>query len=453
MNTEDRVQPADLGTNSRFAGKPAGGGPRARERGRRRAGGLPDLDWPLLLCVLLLLGFGFVMMASASMPIADRTFGAPFHFIIRHALALGLGAMAGGLVFAVPLAWWVRSGSALFFIGLLLLVLVLVPGIGRTVNGATRWIPLGPFNLQSSELMKFLAVIFVSGYLVRRREEVATSLWGFLKPMILMVIASALIMRQPDFGTTAVLLATVLGLLFLGGVQLTHFAVLFSMLAMTAVILVVLEPYRLERIVSFLDPFADPFDTGFQLSQALIAFGRGEWLGVGLGNGIQKQFFLPEAHTDFLMAVIGEELGLVGTLLVIAAFGFFLWRALSIGARAERAGRWFCAYAAHGLGLGIGLQAMINVGVNLGLLPTKGLTLPFMSYGSNSIIVTCMIVGLLLRIDLDLRREVGERGTGRDLGGLKWARLVMVQKQVNHLLDEGSPHPIQKPRLPNDHLC
>lgn len=419
MNAEDRVHQANPSLYPDSAEKRADRGSRGRERNRRRTASLPDLDWPLLLCVLLLLGFGFVMVSSASMPIADRIFDAPFHFVIRHAVALGLGTVAGILVFATPLAWWERSGPALFFLGLVLLVLVLVPGIGRTVNGASRWIPLGPINLQSSELMKFFAIIFVSGYLVRRREEVATSLWGFLKPMLLMVVASALILRQPDFGTTVVLLATVLGLLFLGGVQMTHFVVLFGMLTTAAVLLVALEPYRLERVTSFLDPFADPLDSGYQLVQALIAFGRGEWLGVGLGGGIQKQFFLPEAHTDFLMAVVGEEFGLAGTLAVIAAFGFFLWRVLSIGAHAERAGHWFAAYAAHGLGLGIGLQAMINIGVNLGLLPTKGLTLPFMSYGSNSIIVTCMAVGLLLRIDRDLRLEAGVQDPVR---GMKWAR-------------------------------
>jgi len=202
-------------------------------------------------------------------------------------------------------------------------------------------------------------------------------------------------------------------------VQVAHFAVLFGMLSAAAVLLVALEPYRLERVTSFMDPFADPFDTGFQLSQALIAFGRGEWLGVGLGNGIQKQFFLPEAHTDFLMAVVGEELGLAGTLAVIAAFAFFLWRTLAIGVRAERAGWWFAAYVAHGLGLSIGLQALVNIGVNLGLLPTKGLTLPFMSYGSNSLIVACMAVGLLLRIDLDLRLAAVEQGPVK---GMKWVR-------------------------------
>jgi cell division protein FtsW len=413
MSDATRVQ--DIGGQRR-----TGQGSRVRELSRRRIGKLPDMDWSLLFCVLLLLAFGFVMVSSASLSIADRTFDAPFHFVTRHALALGLAMGLGIMAFAVPTAWWERSSTALFFIGLLLLVLVLVPGIGRTVNGATRWIPLGPLNLQSSELMKLFAVIYISGYLVRRRQEVTTRLSGFLKPMFLMVIASALIMSQPDFGTTAVMLATVMALLFLGGVQVTHFAALFAMLAGAAAMLVIVEPYRLQRVTSFMHPFADPFDTGFQLSQALIAFGRGEWLGVGIGNGIQKQFFLPEAHTDFLMAVIGEEFGLAGTLAVIAAFGFILWRAFRIGARAEKAGHWFAAYAAHGLGLGLALQAFINIGVNLGLFPTKGLTLPFLSYGSNSIIIACVAVGILLRIDLDLRREAVEQGPVR---GATWTRV------------------------------
>lgn len=420
MSAEEQIQKTESTPALDGAEKRARRRAKVKELRRRRTGKLPELDWALLCCVLLLLGFGFVMVASASMSTADRVFDAPFHFITRHALALGLALAMGILVFTVPLTWWEKSGTSLFFVGVLLLVLVLVPGIGRTVNGATRWIPLGPLNIQSSEFMKFFAVIYVSGYLVRRHEEVATRLSGFLKPMFLMVIASALIMRQPDFGTTAVLLATVLGLLFLGGVQVTHFAILFAMLATAAAMLVALEPYRLQRVTSFMDPFADPFNTGFQLSQALIAFGRGEWLGVGLGNGIQKQFFLPEAHTDFLMAVVGEELGLVGTLAVIAAFTFFVWRAISIGARAERAGWLFSAYAAHGLGLGIGLQALINIGVNVGLFPTKGLTLPFVSYGSNSLIVACMAVGLLLRIDLELRRKTAHTEPVR---GMKWARV------------------------------
>jgi cell division protein FtsW len=392
--------------------------PEALTQTRRRRGRLPELDWTLLVCVLLLLGFGLVMVTSASLSTADRTFGEPFYYAYRHLIALGLALAAGLLVFAAPLDWWERWGTALFFLGLFLLALVLVPGVGRTANGATRWISVGGFNLQSSELMKFFAVIYVSGYLVRRHTEVATRLTGFLKPMILMVAASALIMAQPDFGTTAVLLATVLGLLFLGGVQVLHFTVLFGLVGLALAALIALEPYRLQRVTSFLHPFDDPFNTGFQLAQALIAFGRGEWLGVGLGNGIQKQFYLPEAHTDFLLAVVGEEFGLVGTLAVIAAFAFVVWRALRIGARAERQGWGFAAYAAHGFALGIGLQALVNIGVNVGLLPTKGLTLPFLSYGSNSIIVACMAVALLLRIDYELRKVEAVAGPRE---GLKWA--------------------------------
>jgi cell division protein FtsW len=388
-------------------------------RRRRREQRLPEMDWMLMACVAALIGFGFLMVASASMSIADRTFGAPFHFVYRHAIALAIALSAGLAVFAVPLRWWERYGTLLFFLGIVLLILVLLPGVGRSANGATRWIPLGPVNLQSSELMKFFAVVYVAGYLVRRREEVATSLVGFLKPMVLMVAAATLIMAQPDFGTTAVLLATVLGMLFLGGVQVSHFSALFGMVGLAMVALIASSTYRMQRVTSFLDPFADPFNSGFQLSQALIAFGRGEWLGVGLGNGIQKQFYLPEAHTDFIMAVIGEEFGLIGTLMVIGAFAFIVWRAFRMGLRAERMGHCLEAYLAQGLGLGIGLQALVNIGVNVGLLPTKGLTLPFMSYGSNSLIVACMAVGLLLRIDLELRRELENQVPD---GGVRWAR-------------------------------
>jgi cell division protein FtsW len=251
-------------------------------------------------------------------------------------------------------------------------------------------------------------VIYLSGYLVRRELDVRTSLMGFLRPMLLLGIAGMLIMAQPDFGTTAVILATGMGLLFLGGVSVLSFVLLGLLLAGGLAALIIIEPYRLQRVTSFVNPFDDPFDTGYQLSQALIAFGRGEWLGVGLGNGIQKQFYLPEAHTDFLLAVMGEELGLLGVLAVVAVFAFMTWRAFAIGARARRQGDLFGCYAAHGFGLLIGLQAFINVGVNTGLLPTKGLPLPFMSYGSNALIVAMMAVGVLLRIDFELRRRAVE---------------------------------------------
>ncbi|MEW7977020.1 MAG: putative lipid II flippase FtsW [Candidatus Sedimenticola endophacoides] len=361
-------------------------------------------DWRLISAAAALLGLGVVMVASASL---HKLAGAPLYYLTRHLIAIGIGVVGMWLMTRIPIREWERWGTLLFFLGMLLLVLVLVPGVGREANGATRWIPVGAFNLQSSEFMKLFVVFYLAGYLVRRQIEVARQAWGFIKPMILLVMACVLIMLEPDFGTTAVLLATALGLLFLGGVPVWQFALLIGLSGVALTTLVLISPYRLQRISSFLDPWADALDSGYQLSQALIAFGRGEWFGVGLGNGIQKQFYLPEAHTDFLMAVIGEELGLLGTLVVIALFGFIVWRAFAIGARAERLGQRFASYVAQGFGLWIGLQAFINIGVNIGLLPTKGLTLPLLSYGGNSIIVACMAIGLLLRIDYELNLGVG----------------------------------------------
>ncbi|KAA6186625.1 putative lipid II flippase FtsW [Thiohalocapsa marina] len=366
------------------------------------------LDLGLLICVAFLLGLGFVMVTSASMPIADRNYGDPFFYVLRHGFALGLALICGALCFAVPLHAWQRAAPWLLALGIALLVLLLLPGVGRTVNGATRWVPLGVFSLQPSELLKFFATLYVSDYMVRRRLEVQTSFSGFLRPMVSIGIACALIMAQPDFGTAAVILMTVMGLLFLGGVNLRYLGLLVPAVAGLLVMLILVEPYRLTRVTSFLRPFDDPYNTGYQLSQALIAFGRGEWLGVGLGNGIQKQFYLPEAHTDFLLAVIGEEFGLLGVLLIIALFAFIVWRAFDIGARAHARGALFSCYLAHGFGLLLGMQVFINVGVNTGLLPTKGLPLPFMSYGSNALIVAVMMAAVLLRIDFELRRRKGE---------------------------------------------
>lgn len=373
---------------------------------------MPDLDYALLFAAIALLGIGLVMVASASL---HRISDAPFYYMNRHLIAIGLGLLGGFLLFQVPVTQWQRAGALLYFIGLLLLVLVLLPGVGREANGATRWIPLGPFNLQSSEFMKLFMVVYVAGYLVRRRLEVAHSVWGFVKPMLLLVIACSLIMVQPDFGTTTVLLATAMGMLFLGGVPVWQFTILIGLAGSVLAGLVMVSPYRLQRVTAFLDPWADVENSGYQLAQALIAFGRGEWFGVGLGSGIQKQFYLPEAHTDFLMAVIGEEFGLIGTLAVIGLFALIVWRAFRIGARAERLERRFAAYVAYGLGLWIGMQAFINIGVNVGLLPTKGLTLPLMSYGGNSIIVAILVVSMLLRIDYELNRPGMENG-----GGAPW---------------------------------
>lgn len=400
-----------------------------RGRTRRRDRSEPVIDGLLLVCVLGLLGLGFVMVASASLPIGTRDYADPFFFVVRHGIALGLALICGLVCFAIPVQVWERSGIWLLLLSCGLLVLVLVPGIGRTVNGATRWIPLGPLNLQPSELIKFVAVIYLSGYLVRRQHEVTTSVVGFIRPMVLIGIAASLIMVQPDFGTTVVILATVMALLLLGGAALWPFALLFITIGAGLALLIWIEPYRLVRVTSFIDPFKDPFNTGYQLSHALIAMGRGEWFGVGLGNGIQKQFYLPEAHTDFLLAVIGEELGMFGVIGVIFTFALIAWRAFDIGARAQAMGDGFSAYAAHGFGLLLGMQAFISAGVNTGMLPTKGLPLPFISYGSNALIVSVMVAAVLLRIDFELRRKdsrpLPEAGVARSLGtprGIRWRR-------------------------------
>lgn len=386
---------------------------------------LLDLDLPLLGAALILLGFGLVMVASASLPTADRQYGMPFFYLSRHILAISLGLILGGITFAVPMRWWEQHSVSLYFLGIFLLILILVPGLGKRVNGAQRWIPIGPLSLQSSEMMKLFAVTYLSGYLVRRRTEISRGIWGSLKPLLLISIACVLIMAQPDFGTTAVILATVLGLLFLGGAPGWQFGMLLAVISLGMVGLVVFEPYRWMRMTSYLNPF-DPaivYGSGFQLSQALIAFGRGGWTGVGIGNGIQKQLYLPEAHTDFLLAVVGEEFGLLGTMSVLALFAFIVWRSFQIGALAKNLGQPFAAYVAYGMGLGIGLQAFVNAGVNVGLLPTKGLTLPFMSYGSNSVMIACVAVALVLRVEYENRRlERGEVAIPKPKGGETWDR-------------------------------
>ncbi len=372
-------------------------------------------DLTLLMAVLCLIGFGIVMVSSASLHLGGR-YDAPFAFLNKHLIALSIGLVGALVVLQIPMQWWEKSSSVLYVVGLLLLMLVMIPGVGKTVNGATRWVAMGPFNLQTSEFMKLIMVIYMAGYLVRRQLEVTHSLWGVIKPVMLLAFAALLLMWQPDFGTTMVLLITAFGLLFLGGAPLWQFILLFASAGMAAVALVLISPYRMARVTSFLDPWADPLNSGYQLSQALIAFGRGEWFGVGLGNGIQKQFYLPEAHTDFLMAVVGEEFGLMGTLAVILLFSLVVWRAFSIGARAEQMGQRFSAYVSYGIGIWIGTQAFINIGVNVGLLPTKGLTLPFMSYGSNSMIVGCLAIAVLLRIHRESMNDSG------NAGGFPWFR-------------------------------
>lgn len=354
------------------------------------------LDYWLLGAVLALLAIGLMMMGSASIAIADKQYSEPFFYIWRQSVFIGIALLVGWGVLHVPVDFWNRASPYLLIVGMVLLVLVLL--LGREVNGSSRWLNLGILNIQPSELMKLFVVVFLAGYLVRRGEEVRTTMKGFLKPMLILGVVGILLLLEPDFGSGVVIAFTALGLMFLGGVRIWQFGVLLLVMASSLMMLAYSSPYRVERLTSFLNPWADPFDSGFQLTQALIAFGRGEWLGVGLGHSVQKLFYLPEAHTDFLFAVIAEELGLWGGLLVIGLFAIVVFRAFRIGHVALCHNDRFAGYLAFGIGLLMGFQALINIGVNMGILPTKGLTLPLMSYGGSSMIATCVACAILLRI-------------------------------------------------------
>lgn len=360
-------------------------------------------DAPLAGAALALLGLGLVMVASASVSMAERALGEPFYYFAKQVVFVGVGLAGAWAAMRIPLAAWQRASVPLLVVGLALLALVLVPGVGREVNGSTRWLRLGAVNLQASEPMKLFLVVYLAAYLVRRGEDVRRGLGGFLKPLLLLVLLAGLLLLEPDYGATVVIFATALGMLFLGGVPVSSFAGWLALASLFLGGVVMASPYRLERLTAFLDPWADPFDTGFQLTQALIAIGRGEWLGVGLGESVQKLFYLPEAHTDFIFAVLAEELGFAGMAVVIGLYAFIAWRALAIARRAELSGQPFGAHLAYGLGLLVCLQAFINVGVNMGVLPTKGLTLPLVSYGGSSVVTNCLAVGLLLRVDHEAR--------------------------------------------------
>lgn len=367
---------------------------------------LAGYDHWLLGAALALLGVGVVMVASASVSVAAKSSGDPLHFFWRQVAYLTVGMGLAWLAMRVPLISWHRSGPLLLAAAAILLVLVLVPGIGREVNGSRRWIALAGLNVQPSELAKLFYIVYLAGYLVRREAQVRHVLSGFVKPIALMALLGALLLGEPDFGAMAVMFATTLGMLFLAGVPLRSFALWVILIIVLLAVSALLEPYRAARVFTFLNPWADPYGKGFQLTQALIAVGRGEWFGVGLGAGVQKLFYLPEAHTDFLFAVLAEELGLGGALGVIGLFGCVVWRGLIAARQASLAAQPFGAYLAYGGALLIGLQAVVNIGVNLGLLPTKGLTLPLMSYGGSSLVVSCVAVGLLLRVGFEARRRV-----------------------------------------------
>ena len=355
----------------------------------------------MAIAVTLLLG-GFVILASASISISDNAAGNPFFYLQRQLLAATIGVVAGGVCLFIPMQVWRSIGPLLLFAGIALLVLVLIPGFGHEVNGSTRWVRIGFMNLQVSEPARLCLLLYLAGYLVRRNKALREEFVGFLKPMLVLTLACVLLLKQPDFGAALVLLATALVMLFVAGARIRDFVLFFSAAVLAMAALAITSPYRMKRLTAFLDPWADPFNSGFQLTQSLIAIGRGEWFGVGLGDSVQKLFYLPEAHTDFVFAVFAEEFGLAGSVMLITLFAALLWRVFALGVRAARAERFFEAYIAIGLGTWLGLQAFINVGVNMGLLPTKGLTLPLISYGRSSLIITMICIGLLLRIHHEL---------------------------------------------------
>ncbi len=369
-----------------------------------RRSGLAPYDWWLMWVAFALLGMGLVMVYSASVATAEAASGNPNHYLTRHGMYLVVGLSLAYAAFQLPSRLWQRMAPGLFVLGVILLLLVLIPGIGHEVKGARRWIPLGTLgNLQPSEFMKLAVVLYAADYTVRKAALMDSVRKGFMPMFAVMLAVGTLLLLEPDFGAFAVIVVIALGILFLGGLNWRLFVGLILLLALGFVLLIAMSPYRMARMAGYLNPWDDPLGKGYQLTHALIAFGRGEFTGVGLGDSVEKLHYLPEAHNDFLLAVIGEELGLIGVLIVIVLFAWLTWRAFSIGWQAALMERNFPALVAQGIGVWMGVQGFINMGVNLGLLPTKGLTLPLMSYGGSGIVANCLALALLVRIDYENR--------------------------------------------------
>jgi cell division protein FtsW len=379
-----------------------------------RAARMLSYDPTLAWAALLLLAIGLVMVYSASIATAEAsayTGYRPWYFLVRHGLFVGVGLAAALIGFQVPIKVWQRLAPYLFIVGALLLIAVLIPGIGKAVNGSKRWLSLGVVNLQPSEFMKLFVVLYAASYAVRKADFLhaqqplkQTLVRGFLPLLAVMIAIGALLLHEPDFGACVVIVAIAFGILFLGGLDWRLLIGLGFLLPAALWLLIWIAPYRLQRFTGFRDPWADPLGKGYQLSHSLIAFGRGEWFGVGLGASVEKLLYLPEAHTDFLLAVLAEELGFAGVAVVIALFAWLLVRAYAIGRQAARLERPFAALVAHGIGVWLGIQAFINIGVNMGVLPTKGLTLPLLSFGGSGIVVNCIAIAILLRVDYENRR-------------------------------------------------
>ena len=363
-----------------------------------------------LFCLLII---GLMMVASSSVMVSTKFYHQPFHYLIRQASYLFVGLMLAMAILRIDSSVWEKYSVFMLIGCLVMLVLVLIPGIGRVVNGSRRWLSCGLFGVQVSELAKMSMIFYLAGYLVRQKQSLSKSLLGFIRPMIVLGIVAALLLLEPDFGATVVISGTVMAMLFLSGVKWRYYIGLVVLVGVCLAVLAVSSPYRVARLTAFLDPWADQFNSGYQLTQSLIAFGRGGWFGVGLGDGVQKLFYLPEAHTDFLFAVLAEEWGFLGILLVLSLYSILVFRGLMIGFNANVQDRLFASYTAYGITFWLGMQAAINMGVNAGLLPTKGLTLPLLSYGGASMVVNCVVLAVLLRIDHENRwQSLGLRTKG-----------------------------------------
>ena len=356
------------------------------------------IDYFLLSICSSLLIIGYIMVTSASLHLGEKIANNSLHYPVRQLIHIVGGIITAIGVTLLPMKFWEKLSSWMFIAGLTLLVIVLIPGVGVKVNGSVRWISLAGLRIQVSEVIKFISVVYMAGYVTRHQEDVQHSTYGLVKPLLLFSIACILLLMEPDFGSVVVILAIAMGMMYLSGARLWQFLILITVLIILGVLLVYFSPYRWARITGFINPWDNAQGSGFQLVQALISFGRGEFFGVGLGSGIQKLFYLPEAHTDFLFSVLAEEIGLIGVLLTIVLFSLLIWQIFSIAIKAEQADEKFAAFVAYGLGIWFGLQAFINMGVNMGVLPTKGLTLPLMSYGGGSMLTMCTAMALLFRV-------------------------------------------------------
>lgn len=362
-------------------------------------------DKYFVFSVITIVVIGLVMITSASIAISERQYHQPFHYLYNQSMHIIFGLLIAFIVMRINMKFWQQISGITLLGSMLLLILVLIPGVGHEVNGSMRWIGIGPIRLQASEFAKLACVIYLSGYLVRRNQEIRDKISGFIKPMFILSIIALLLLKEPNFGTTVVIMITAMCMLFLGGARIWQFAALLAIMLIAIGILAISSPYRMARLTTFLNPWAHQFNSGYQLTQSLIAFGRGGFFGVGLGDSIQKLFYLPEAHTDFLFAVLAEELGLIGILVVIGLYITIIIRAFMIGKKAQLAGLHAAAYMAYGFAVWIGMQFIVNIGVNAGILPTKGLTLPLMSYGGSSLVIMFIVIAMLLRIDYETRKK------------------------------------------------